>query len=283
MARTTPRGTPPDRSTRSPAQRHLRRRQIVVGLVVAALVLSSGGAVILAIIGSTGSSPSTTSVPTRPSVTTGTPVDVPLPPAGRVATEDVPCPPADGSAPRTTTFIGPPPVCLATTADGIIDGAVSYRAIITTSVGDLTYLLTNRTTPQTVNSFVFLARYGYWDGAPFDTVVPLAWAETGATFADATSDTPEGPGWTVGRESPAQGMVATPGMLAMAASGSGDSDPGRLVVALGDGAGNLPVPTTFFGVLLDGTATLTALQRAGSVSGAPSRVVTIERITIQQD
>jgi peptidylprolyl isomerase len=284
MARTTPRGTTPGGAGRSPAQRQMRRRQIVVGLVVGALVLSSGGAVVVGIIGAMGSSsPPATSLPSRPSVTDGTPAELVLPDAGEVAASELPCPLSDGSSPRITSFVGPPPTCLVTTADGAIDPAVSYRAVIRTTAGDLTYLLTTRVTPQTVNSFVFLARYGYWDGAPFDSVIPLAWAETGSRFAgagDASID--DGPGWTVGRESPPEGMVSTPGMLAMGTTPSGDSTPGRLLVALGEGSGNLPVATTFFGVLLDGTTTLAALQRAGSRSGVPTQVVTVERITIEQ-
>jgi cyclophilin family peptidyl-prolyl cis-trans isomerase len=284
MARTTPRGTTPGATGRSQAQRRLRRRQITVGIVVAALVLSSGGAVVLGIIGSMRSSSPTTTVPSRPTVTDGTAADVPLPGAGATATAAVPCPPEDGSAPRTTTFVGPPPTCLATTAEGTIDPTVSYRAVISTTAGDLTYLLNTGVAPQTVNSFVFLARYGYWDGVPFDLVVPLAWAEAGSRFAGADGQTgnADGPGWTVPRESPPDGMVSSPGMLAMATTPSGDSTPGRLLVALGEGAGNLPVATTFFGLLLDGTTTVAALQRAGSRTGLPSQVVTIERITIEQ-
>jgi cyclophilin family peptidyl-prolyl cis-trans isomerase len=260
----------------------MRRRQIVVGLVVAALVLSSGGAVLVAIISSlSSSSPTTSSLPTRPSLPDSPAIELALPQPGVTATEDVACPAADGSAVRTTSFIGSPPVCLATTPEGVIDGTVTYRAIVTTSAGPLTYLLTTAATPQTVNSFVVLARYGYWDGAPFDSIVPLAWAETGGRFAGGSAGDP-GPGWTVSRESPGPGMVSTPGMLGMATTSNGDSDPGRLVVALGEGAGNLPVATTFFGVLLDGTATLTALQRAGTLTGSPSQAVTIERIVIEQ-
>jgi cyclophilin family peptidyl-prolyl cis-trans isomerase len=260
----------------------MRRRQLIVALVVAALVLSSGGAVVIAIISSLGSStPTTTSLPTRPTVAEAPPVDLALPDPGATASAETPCPPADGTGGRTTSFVGPPPVCVATTPDGAIDTAAEYRAIISTSAGELTYLLTTAATPQTVNAFVVLARYGYFDGSPFDRIVPLAWAETGGRFTDEP-DLPRAAGFTVPRESSAQGMVATPGMLGMATTPGGDSEPGRLVLALGEGAGNLPVPTTFFAVLLDGTDTLAALQRSGTLTGAPSRLVTIERITVEQ-
>src|SRR5436305_2803867 len=41
-----------------------------------------------------------------------TPVSVTIPPAGASVTGDTPCPPADGSARRTTTFAKPPPMCI---------------------------------------------------------------------------------------------------------------------------------------------------------------------------
>jgi peptidylprolyl isomerase len=265
------------------AERAQRRRKVVAAVVVAGLVLSSGGAVVAVALGSLGggSTPATTtSVPTPPTTPTGDAVVVPLPAIGASAAADVPCPAADGSSPRTTSFAGPPPNCLPTNADGSIDTSVNLTAVVSTTVGDLTYLLSTERAPQTVNSFVFLARYGYFEGAPLDVITPLAWAEAGANFIDAPYSEQAGPGWLVERESPEQGMVSTPGMLAMATTPDGSSRPGRLLVALGDQAAALPIPTTFFGVLLDGTTTLAAIQRSGREDGQPSAAVLIERITV---
>lgn len=268
----------------SAAERAQRRRKVVAAVVVAGLVLSSGGAVVAVALGSLsgGSSPvTTTSVPTPPTSPTADPVVLPLPALGASATAEVPCPAEDGSSPRTTSFAGPPPNCLPTNADGTVDTSVNLTAVVSTSVGDLTYLLSTERAPQTVNSFVFLARYGYFDGAPFDVITPLAWAEAGTNFIDAPFAEGAGPGWVVERESPEQGMVSTPGMLAMATTADGSSQPGRLLVALGDQAAALPVPTTFFGVLLDGTTTLAAIQRSGREDGLPTAAVLIQRITVE--
>jgi peptidyl-prolyl cis-trans isomerase B (cyclophilin B) len=267
----------------SASQRAQRRRKIIAAVVVAGLVLSSGGAIVAVALGSLGGSSSpatTTSIPTAPTTPNATPVVLPLPEKGASAGPDVACPEPDGSSPRTTSFAGPPPICLPTTADGSIDTSVDLTAVISTSAGDLTYLLSTKRAPQSVNSFVFLARYGYFDGAPFDVITPLAWAEVGANFIDAPYADSDGPGWTVGRESPEQGMVSTPGMLAMATTADGSSQPGRLLMALGDQAAALPVATTFFALLLDGTTTLANIQRSGREDGRPTASVVIRQITV---
>lgn len=263
----------------SAARRAERRKRVLAFIVIAGLVLSSGGAVLAVIINSFTSdgSPTTTSVPTRPSIDDGTPAQLTFPPAGATAAAGAPCPPADGSAERTTVFASAPPQCLVTLADGTVDPGVDYVATMTTTAGDLVWLLDAVAAPQAVNSFVVLARYGYFDGAPFDTITPLQWAELGGSF---TGDTGGSPGWEVRSEAPATGMVATPGMLAMATDDAGVADPGRLVVALGDRAANLPLPTTFFGLLLDGAPTLAAIQRSGSTSGLPTAAVVVERVSV---
>ena len=267
-------------TARSAAERSLRRRQIIAGIVVAGLLLSSGGAIVAVALGSFTDDPTpvTSSVPTRPSVTAGAPAELDFPAAGDTASGPLPCPLPDGASPRTTSFVGPPPICLATTATGAIDTAVNYRVTMTTSAGDLTWLLTTKLAPEAINSFVFLAGYGYWDGAPFDLITPLAWAEVGGAF---TADTGGGTGWDLAPEAPEGGMISTPGLLSMTVEDNGRVLPGRLQVSLGDGAASLPEPTTFFGVLLDGSPTLRALQQAGSPTGIPTGQVLVERIQIE--
>jgi len=66
------------------------------------------------------------------------------------------CPAADGSAPQRQQFDAPPPMCL--------DDGASYTATITTSLGTLRVQLRADIAPNTVNSFVFLARIHYFDG-----------------------------------------------------------------------------------------------------------------------
>lgn len=279
--------TADDQSPRRTPTRAERRRKVVAIVVTAGLLLSTGGAVVAVILGSLlgGNDNPTPTVPTT-AVTEPPAVALQFPPQGASASEVVTCPEPDGSSPRTTSFGANPPVCLQTTPDGSIDTDVDYLATISTTAGDLTYQLTTAVAPRTVNAFVFLARYGFWDGAPFDTVLPLGWAEAGTEFSDVqtepnVADRP--PGFTIASEAPDQGMVSTPGMLAMVPGAQGVSEPGRLLVALGDRAAGLPVATTFFGVLLDGAATLTALQQAGTQSGRPSQQITITSITVEAE
>lgn len=262
----------------SATRRAERRKRIIAFVVIAGLVLSSGGAVIGVIIGSlASSSPTTTSVPTRPTFDGGSPAELTFPPAGATAPAGAPCPDATAAPERTTVFGGPPPQCLTTLPDGSVDTTIDYVATMSTTAGDLVWLLNTEIAPQAVNAFVYLARYGYFDGAPFDTITPLAWAELGGSF---TGDTGGSPGFDLRSEAPSSGMVATPGMLAMATDDAGVADPGRLVLALGDRAAGLPLPTTFFGLLLDGAPTLAAIQRSGSPSGIPTGAVVVERVTV---
>lgn len=280
--------TDDDQSPRRAPTRAERRRKVVAFVAIAGLLLSTGGAVVAVIAGAllgSNESPIATTIPTT-AVTEPPAVALQFPPQGASAPEVVTCPEPDGSSPRTTSFGATPPVCLQTAPDGSIDTGVDYLATISTTAGDLTYQLTTAVAPQTVNTFVFLARFGFWDGAPFDTILPLGWAESGTEFSDVVTEpnvADRPPGFTIASEAPDEGMVSTPGMLAMVPGAQGVSEPGRLLVALGDRAAGLPVATTFFGVLLDGAATLTALQQAGTQSGRPSQQITITSITVEAE
>ena len=73
------------------------------------------------------------------------------------------CPAADGSSPRQTQFPEPPPMC--------IDPAKRYTAEMVTSLGTLIIALDAAGAPKTVNNFVFLARYHYYDGIIFHRII----------------------------------------------------------------------------------------------------------------
>ena len=74
-----------------------------------------------------------------------------------------PCPPVDGSAERQTSFDSPPPMC--------IDPAKSYTAVLDTSLGSMTIALDAAAAPNTVNNFVVLARYKYYEGIIFHRII----------------------------------------------------------------------------------------------------------------
>lgn len=274
-----------ERAAAAAAARAERRRRTIGIVVVLAMALATVGAIIAATSESTTTATTTTTASTLPgdAVPGEQPpvAEVPLPPAGEVLGADYPCPAEDGSSPRATSFGGPPPTCIATLPDGSIDPATSYRARLATSAGELTFLLNTEQAPQTVNDFVVLARYHYFDGAPFDTVLARGWAELGGRFDDGGSS-PYG-GFLLPGEAPEVGTIPFPGALAAlpADPDAAESEGGRFLVAIGEQAANLPERTTFFGLLLDGTEAFPDLILSGTSSGVPSQVITVESVTIE--
>ena len=73
------------------------------------------------------------------------------------------CPAADGSSARQTKFAGEMPMC--------IDVEKSYTAEIVTNHGTMTAFLHPQRAPRTVNNFVCLARYHYYDGLIFHRII----------------------------------------------------------------------------------------------------------------
>jgi hypothetical protein len=101
---------------------------------------------------------SSTSIVTDSTAAAGTTVaqDVPSTVPGGKITGETPCPPAEGATDRILEFEQAPPMCIDTTK--------TYTATVTTNKGDLTIDLDASAAPQTVNNFVVLSRYGYYDG-----------------------------------------------------------------------------------------------------------------------
>jgi hypothetical protein len=52
-----------------------------------------------------------------------------------------------------------------------VDPSKLYSATLHTSKGDITFDLLMSDAPKTVNNFVFLAREGFYDGAPFHRII----------------------------------------------------------------------------------------------------------------
>ena len=88
--------------------------------------------------------------------------------------------------------------------------------------------------------------------------------------ADSTTGNPPAmPGYTLPGEHTAQGTIFPVGTLLMQkVPGAGnDSFAGNFMLALGEKAADLPPDITNFGLTLDGTDTLNAIDKAGTDSG----------------
>jgi cyclophilin family peptidyl-prolyl cis-trans isomerase len=99
-----------------------------------------------------------------------------------------------------------------------IDAAKKYVATIETSKGKIVCELFPKEAPETVNSFVFLAREGYFDGLTFHRVE--GWVIQGG---DPTGTSGGGPGYQIKNEAKTNTHTHEAGTLAMARTPDPDS------------------------------------------------------------
>jgi cyclophilin family peptidyl-prolyl cis-trans isomerase len=192
--------------------------------------------------------------------------------AGAAISGPTPCPAEDGSSPRTTLFAEPPPTC--------IDKTLTYDAVISTSVGDIKVYLNTDLAPSAVNNFVVLARYHYYDGAPLTKIVSRTVMEVGTDITNP--DGRQSPGYTLPGDYPKGGTIFPTGTILMVkVPNQGDRFGGAFQIALGEKAADLPADSTAFGLTLDGTDTLIAIDRAGSQNGGPTQVITVNSVRIE--
>ncbi|HEX5480284.1 MAG TPA: peptidylprolyl isomerase [Dehalococcoidia bacterium] len=129
------------------------------------------------------------------------------------------CGGGSGKASSTTTggttskhYDAPPPMT--------IDVNKKYFATIKMDIGDIKIELYPKDAPETVNSFVFLARQHYYDGITFHRVIPGFVAQAG----DPTGTGGGGPGYTIKDEVNARKFLdGTVGMAKTAAPNSAGS------------------------------------------------------------
>ena len=95
-----------------------------------------------------------------------------------------------------------------------IDPAKKYTAVVDTNFGSFTIELDPKAAPNTVNNFVVLSLYHYYDGITCHRVVADFVIQCGDPKGDGTG----GPGYEFADELPAEGAYQL-GSLAMANSG----------------------------------------------------------------
>jgi cyclophilin family peptidyl-prolyl cis-trans isomerase len=199
-------------------------------------------------------------------------VEVELPGQGAAITGETPCPPEDGSAERTTSFDGPPPDCLTP--------GTAYQAVLATTEGDITIDLDEQAAPVTVNNFVVLARYGFYDGVPFHRIIPGFMNQAG----DPVGPRPGtgGPGYTIPDELPEGDDPYPEGTVAMAKTGAPDSGGSQFFIVVEDGGDQLPPTYSAFGRVVEGIEVARAINEFGDAAsnGTPTKVITITSVTI---
>ena len=179
------------------------------------------------------------------------------------------CPNADGSSPRMTSFDAAPPM--------FIDPAKTYIATMKTSLGDLIIALYPDQAPKTVNNFVVLARYHYYDGLVFHRIINGFMCQGGCPEGSGMG----GPGYRFEDELPAHGAYEI-GSLAMANSGPNTNGSQFFIVSGPNGAG-LPPQYSLFGKVVGGLEIVAAMQAVATRPGdRPVDDVVIESVTIAE-
>jgi cyclophilin family peptidyl-prolyl cis-trans isomerase len=157
-----------------------------------------------------------------------------------------------------------------------IDPAKRYAAEMVTSHGTLTIALDPIGAPVTVNNFVFLARYHYYEGVIFHRIIPGFVLQGG----DPTGTGAGGPGYRFADELPKPGRYEL-GSLAMANAGP-DTNGSQFFVISGPQGVRLPPQYALFGKVISGLDVVAAIDAIGTGSGKPKEKVTIESVTITE-
>jgi len=182
------------------------------------------------------------------------------------------CPKLDGSSPHYTHFRSAPRMC--------INPSKSYTATMVTDVGTITIKLFASQDPVTVNNFVFLAGYHFYDGTAFHRVV-TDFVDQGG---DPTGTGMGGPGYSFNGGEPKSASVYTAGAIAMANAGGPSSDGSQFFIVVGSGGEELQPLYSYLGHVTTGIGVVNRINRDGSATGegTPKVLHKVIRVTIRE-
>ena len=251
---------------REARKRKTKRRALQIGIGIPALIVIVFGLVRL--LGNESSNSTSNAGDTTVTTIAGDASSTTIAGATTVPGSVVPCPAADGSSEKMSTFPAAPQTC--------IDPSKTYTIAVDTTLGSYTAELYPTKAPLAVNSFVFLARYHYFDGTPCHRIITGFVIQCG----DPTGSGSGGPGYSFADELPATGEYKL-GSIAMANSGA-NTNGSQFFVISGDQGIALPPQYTLFGQVTEGLDVVAALDAVGSESGTPTTSVTINKVTVTE-
>jgi cyclophilin family peptidyl-prolyl cis-trans isomerase len=158
-----------------------------------------------------------------------------------------------------------------------IDPAKRYSAEVVTTLGTIVIALDAVSAPQTVNNFVFLARYHYYDGIVFHRIIKGFMCQGG----DPTGTGRGGPGYRFVDELPKPGRYEV-GSVAMANAGPNTNGSQFFIVSGPSGVG-LPPQYSLFGKVVKGLEVVAAMEAVGTDrSVRPHEDLVIQSVTITE-
>jgi cyclophilin family peptidyl-prolyl cis-trans isomerase len=263
-------------------RQHERKRQVTVIVVALAVALVGGGVAVAAFSGGNDTSTGATSASGATETTGATGA------SGETSTVDPTPGPKQvacgGQEPKDATKPKPQ----FSKPEQVIKQGKTYTAEMQTSCGTITIELLADQAPQTVNSFVFLAEQGYFDGQRFhrlDTSIDVIQG------GDPTGTGSGGPGYSIPDELTGKESYG-PGVLAMANAGP-NTGGSQFFIITGDNGHNLDANPnyTIFGQITKGLDVAKKIQQlpiqdpnaaaSGDISGQqPAQAVYIDKVTI---
>jgi cyclophilin family peptidyl-prolyl cis-trans isomerase len=159
-----------------------------------------------------------------------------------------------------------------------VQAGEELTAVVQTSCGRFTIALDSRRAPKIVNSFVYLAEQGFYDGLDFNRVVSGFVIQGGDPQRNGSS----GPGYKV-VEPPPPSTEYTRGVVAMAKSleePSGSAGSQFFVVTSRDTG--YPPEYALLGSVNEGYGVVDRINKLGTRAEVPKEPVLIEKITIER-
>lgn len=164
-----------------------------------------------------------------------------------------------------------------TQAEQIMENNIDYKAILKTSVGDITIDLLEKETPLTVNSFLFLADKRFYEDMIFHRVIKNFVIQTG----DPTGTGTGGPGYYVKNE--ITDRKYAPYVVGMANSGA-DTNGSQFFIT----SGNIPAENseymdgkyTIFGVVTKGFAVVDSIEKV-ETDGDDKPINDVKLVSVQ--
>lgn len=255
--------------------RRIRQRTTIGGSAVAVAAIAVG-AYFLASSGPSSKAASATSPPASASAS-ATPS---IPPATPLAT--VPAkPPSHAPASHCTYTKSGTAARKVSLPPAKPDSSGKSQATVTTNRGTIVIDLLNKWAPCTVNSFVSLARQGFYNNTPCPRVTSSGIYVL--QCGDPTGTGSGGPGYKFANEN-TKGATYPAGTVAMANSGGTDSNGSQFFIVYA--GGGLSPSYTPFGVVVKGLDIVRKVAEAGNSGsnpaggGQPNEKVTIESVKI---
>jgi len=162
-------------------------------------------------------------------------------------------PPTPGELCAAATPATTPDVLAFAAPEDVLADGVDYLAVFCTTAGPILVDLFEEQAPQTVNSFVFLAREGWFDGVTFHRVLPGFVAQTG----DPSGTGRGGPGYMIPNEIDSSLSHNEAGVVAMANAGP-NTNGSQWYITYGD-VSQLDGSYTIFGRVIEGMDVVEAI------------------------